>query len=228
MTTTTQKPASLTSSFLAWRAKQKTVQLGALALVSLSTLRAHAANDAQDASRFIGETAKQRATDCSIEDEETRGAVSQLVTENEEAKPATFAPYLLTASERAQLCAVRPQARSLVLRSSPVAALEEALPADFAPVAVADYVPALVRDSGIETRAQYYATQHLARRDKWDAACVNAVSFTSDFTSSPCDFTPARVSVPAPVAVRAQTEADALLAAILKGAPLRKRCAVRV
>ncbi len=92
-------------------------QFGALALVSLSTLRALSAVEDREASRLTRSIVAAGHTDDSIVDADS-DTVSRIELAADTAPaPHSLAGYSLTPAERAALLAARPQSRSVIFRA---------------------------------------------------------------------------------------------------------------
>ncbi len=233
---TQTQSSNLSASFANWRSAKKRATMGALALASLSTVRALQSHESAENARFMSAKANERRTDDNTVDSDEVGAFVYGETVTNRTIPASFASALLSPSERATLCAVRPQSVSLVFRKAAVAISEadEPLPSDFVPAPVAPYESALIADAAIEEQAMREAAEEIAAIEAEEAAARQrevAVSFGFDF-SPQRDFSPVVPDVKsladeardesALVTVAARNEADYLLAAILAGAPKRR------
>ncbi len=188
---TTPSPSSLSDSFLAWRKAKKRASIGAIALVSFAS---H--SNAMETARFVKATVTARMTDDEIRDDETKDAVTQLDSGEDTApvSPLASGSYLLSASEREALRAIRPNSCSLVFRAVPVSAISEddALPADYVPRIISDYVPRLIRDAEIEAEATREAAIEVAEIEARDKSLLSAGDYDSGYTREhfPIDYAP--------------------------------------
>ncbi len=135
----TVTPSQLRDSFLSWR---KARNFGALAMVSLSTLKAVQTIEDRDANRQINKVMSERtrAMDDSIVNEEELGArIASIakISAVEEIDTNPQMSYLLTTAERAQLASEYVSIKA----NKPVISESEENQEVFAPVAIEDYIP---------------------------------------------------------------------------------------
>lgn len=205
-------------------AYRRNMRIGAVAVVSLSTLRALSAVESRQAEQLTRSIVARGRTD--------DGGTAIALPEGDTAPARVARSFTLTPGERAAIDAARPGSRSVIFRAAPVAADDEPLPADFTPAPVADYSPILLSRAdpevaALEVAAEIEAGIEVAALEKWDRDCAAAVAFVSDYAEpAPVDYAPGVVRVAAPVAVAPvapspMSEHAALLAAIMGNAKPR-------
>lgn len=187
----TVNSSDLAARFRKWQKTRSAAQLGAIALISLSNLRASEESGKQDTAHRVRQTVSERGTDDSIIDEEISGAVSRFADRDEVAAHGGFAAslsYTLTPKERMQLASE--YSRPVKGVQAPTVADPDLLPADFIPAPVAEFTPEIdpVLDAEIAEQARREADQEIA----WLNSLEIAVSFESDYESFnfPVDYSP--------------------------------------
>lgn len=239
----TRSTESLSARFAAYR---RSLRFGAVAVLSMSTVRAINAVESRDRrqiNRLVQSIVQAGRTDDTIADDETIGAVSRIELTGDVAPHGHAATgYLLSASDRAALTAAMGRLpRSLVLRSAPAVEVDEPLPSGYVAPAVEDYIPlSPAYDAEIEAQAARDAAVEIAAieaQEAIDAAMArrdsDAVSFRSDWQDHPMDtdrFAPAmvrhanRVTVQANAAtLRDPVSEHAKLLALVLARPLRAK-----
>jgi len=199
---------------------------GALALCSVSTLKALSRVEDRAVSRLVQSITENARTDDETRDtEETEGEFSRLACADETAPVGHFSSdYSLTNAERVALQSARPNARSVVFRET-ARAEKVAQTAVF----LADFVPAMPRDPELEKQAEIDAQAEIAEIARWDGICALAQGFeTDDLTVPALEFAP-MVSRLAPSNASAngatnqsETEFDRLLASVRTQGKARK------
>lgn len=169
---------------------------GTFAVLSVGTINALAAIEANQAKHLMKRIAKERSTDDRLSDIE--GGIIGPIEQADQVAPVSvrLSDALLTDAERASL----PNYRGTVYRTAAPVAAEEPLPSDFVPAPVEEYAPLIVRDAEIERQARIEADAEIAQI----ARDTDATSFDSEFDKGhPIDFAPIAVqSVAAPVTVK--------------------------
>lgn len=162
---------------------------GALALVSLSTLRALSAVEDRAMGRLVRSIVTAGKTDDNTRDEETLGVASSLELSAETAPQSTFSGngYTLTLADRANLAAAMGRLpRSNVFRNAPLAAPDDPadlLPANYVPATIAPYSPILAHDPAIDAQAAREAAAELAAQDLLDDEMfVGPIDYSPGFT----------------------------------------------
>lgn len=241
---TTSAALPLAARFNAWRSRNRAASLGALSLVSLSTLRAVESAETQDAQTRISETVRERATDDSTADADSVTLPPSIAPEIDSAPELSLC---LSRGEREAIETVRPGSRGVIFRSPAPAPVDasEPLPSDFTPAAIetreslfVSLSPEELAAIDAETRAELAAIEE---QEKEDARKALACSFVSEWQPRffPVDFAPRvtgwkapaatlaavvpfPVASPAPVAV--DSDAEALRLAVLSlSSPRRRR-----
>lgn len=197
MKTTSSSPASsLASQFAAWRKRQIAAKIGALALVSLSTVRAVEQMEAESAAAFASDKVTERATDDSTATGDEFVVFGPTIAPEIDAAPARG--LLLSRAEREELENVRPSSVSVVFRKV-VAVVEISEPLDpgFVAAPVADFVsavdvtlsPAELAEIERESAAEIAEIEAAAVAA---ARIAYATAFRSDFEVrfSPVDYSP--------------------------------------
>lgn len=142
--------STLTGSFLAYRRNLRAATMGAVAVLSISTLRSVQASDDKDTARRVKQLVSERgpAMDDSLD------SADQYVIRREPIATHPIARSLtLTPAERAVIQAARPGSRSVV-EHKPAKPIEEPLPAGFMTPEVAAFVPAIDPELDKVARAQ--------------------------------------------------------------------------
>lgn len=240
MNTTALRKTSRADLSARYRAYLRNAKLGAVALVSLSTLRALSAVEQRQAERLTRSIVAQGQTDDSTLDPETESALA----DREETPTHAARSFMLAPSERSALNAARPGSRSVIWRKPAAPAIDDGdqpLPADFTPAPFVPYESAFLPPSAelaaIEAEAAEEAALEVAHRERTDALSAAAVAFRSDWDAAPiADYAPAALEVApvahSPIAPRAEVKAAlrdavsehaALLAAVLGNARTARR-----
>jgi hypothetical protein len=197
-----------------FRAYRRSLQLGAAAVLSLSTVRALDAESVRDAGRHVARSMKARALDRSLSDaDETEIAAIGAIPLTGEAHGLSLRGDLLTPAERARLAADLGRApRAVVTYATPAPVIDpaELLPADHVAAEVAPYEPILMADAEIDAQAAHEAAIEIAAMER-DAA---AVAFESDLASGITDYPPAAPAMPAKVRALAVTAEPSVAAPV--------------
>lgn len=227
--------ASLLARF---RAYNRNAKLGAVAMLSLSSLRALSAVEQRQAQHLTRSIVAQGRTD--------DGETAQTLPESGETFTGRALSVTLSPVERAAIQAARPGSRSVVWRK-PVAEDDgdEPLPAGYVPAPQTDepasvFLPMSPELAAIEAQAASEAAAEVAEVERIDARDAAAVSFRSDYDAAapidyapvvPANVQPVRVSVtltPPSQQRDALNEHERLLIAILgNAAPRRNTMAAR-
>ncbi len=186
----------------------RNAQIGAVALLSTSTLRALSKVEHRQAQHLTRSIVDIGRTNDSTTDGET------LTPERDETGTHAARSAVLAPSERAALLAARPASRSVVWRK-PAAVVsddpegDQPLPAGYVAAPVPAYESAFLSPSdpevqAIEAAAAIEAGIEITAREVWDGHCEAASRFVSDYSApAPEDFTPYAAPLAPVIAVQA-------------------------